>query len=127
MTDDLLSLVRQDLILPMVIIAVAFVAIITATKRALKAVGKLSCLDAKGMEAFMELGQPVLGGVLGLIPGVFPADVPVGMALLLGIVSGFLSPQIYRHGLRTFAPKMALGTAERIRERVQGRDDEGEG
>lgn len=113
MPDDLLALLRSDLIFPVVLIALTFLAILTSLKRGLKAAGQLKCMDARGVAFLMEVGQPVLGGMLGLVPGVFPVDIPVGVALLLGVVAGFLSPQLYKHGLKVALPTWALGSDTR--------------
>jgi hypothetical protein len=94
-----------DLFDPMVIvtligIALVNIALITSGKHALMVLdqGGVRIMDNPWFKAGLEFVQPVLGGVMGCIPGLLP----------LGICAGFLSPFIYRQVLSRYFPEAVV-------------------
>jgi len=95
--NALTSVITPEVAITFALIALANIAIVTAFKHAIARLrtGGVKLLDNPWVGALMELGQPVLGLLLGLTPGVF-IDYSPSVRMLLGVVAGFLSPVVYR-------------------------------
>lgn len=117
-----------DILNPMVIvtlcgIAIACIALTTATKHALMTLkeGGVKLLDNHWFQAVLQLAQPTMGGVMALAPGLLPFDRPLNV--ILGICAGFLSPMIYSTLLKRLFPGavVASDSAKRTAIRMNGK------
>lgn len=109
MDPSISDLVGMDTIITVSVIAMSNVAVITSIKQALKALGPrgIMVMNNGVYKACQEIAQPLLGGVVTLIPGVLDS-IPVAERVMVGVVAGFLSPVIYRTVLKKILPGVFL-------------------
>lgn len=109
MDPSISDLLGMDTVLTISIIAMSNVAVITSVKQALKALGPkgVNIMNNGVYKACQEIAQPLLGGVVTLVPGILDT-IPTAERVMVGIVAGFLSPMIYRTVLKRILPGVFL-------------------
>lgn len=106
----LTDFMKTEVLLPFILISLAFLAVISAVKRGIDAAGQTWLMDHPAWKFGLEVGQPLLGGLMGAAPGVFPEDLALSVRIFLGVIAGFLSPQIYKYVLKKYLPGIAMSS-----------------